>query len=64
MAVYRYQVTSVGFWRGQVKRWNTTFHRTLSTGTAQLYSAMQASGYKADGDVVGACSGGTAQIES
>lgn len=62
MAVYRYQVTSVGLWRGQVKRWNTTFHRTLSTGTAQLYSAMQASGYKAPGDVVGACSGGTAQI--
>lgn len=62
MAVYRYQVTSVGLWRGQVKRWNTTFHSTSSAMTASLYNKMQKSGYKADGDIVGACSGGTAQI--
>lgn len=62
MAVYRYQVTSVGFWRGQVKRWNTTFHLNSSSYTGNLYNKMQATGYKAPGDVVGACSGGTAQI--
>lgn len=62
MAVYRYQVTSVGFWRGQVKRWNTTIHGTSSTQTAAIKSVMDKSGYKAPGDVVGDCSGGTASI--
>lgn len=62
MAVYRYQVTSVGMWRGQIKRWNTTFHYTSATATAAIKTAMQKSGYKAPGDIVGACSGGVAMI--
>lgn len=62
MAVYRYQVTSVGLWRGQVKRWNTTFHAAQSDRATIIMSKMNRSGYKAPGDVVGACSGGTAQI--
>lgn len=62
VAVFRYQVTSVGMWRGKVKRWNTTFHYGTANNTAALYAKMQAAGYKEDGDVVGACSGGTASI--
>lgn len=62
MAVYRYQVVSVGMWRGKIKRWNTTFHGGSNTYTGQIYSAMQTIGYKAPGDVAGACSGGIASI--
>lgn len=63
MAVYRYQVTSVGYWRGQVKRWNTTFH-SLSNGlTNNFKTAMMQTGYKGPGDVVGSCSGGVAEIK-
>lgn len=63
MATYRYQVVSVGLWRGKIKRWNTTFHLISSTGTAALYAAMQATGWKLAGDVTGACSGGVASIQ-
>lgn len=59
---YRYQVVSVGMWRGKIKRWNTTFHLAASTSTVQLYNRMQASGWKNPGDVAGACSGGVASI--
>lgn len=62
MAVYRYQVVSVGLWRGKIKRWNTTFHYSSSASTSAIYSRMQASGYPAPGDAAGACSGGTASI--
>lgn len=62
MASYRYQVVSVGLWRGQIKRWNTTLHRTVSSATGTIYTTMQKSGYKAPGDVAGACSGGVASI--
>lgn len=62
MAVYRYQVVSVGLWRGKIKRWNTTFHSTSVSALPAFYSRMQASGYKAAGDVIGDCSGGTASI--
>lgn len=59
---YRYQVTCVGWWRGKIKRWNTTFHRTTATGIPSLYSAMQAAGYPNPGDATGACAGGVASI--
>lgn len=62
MAVYRYQVISVGMWRGKIKRWNTTFYLTVSTSAAQLRSQMQKSGWKNPGDVTGDCSGGVAEI--
>lgn len=62
MAVYRYQVVCVGWWRGKIKRWNTTFHRTDSTQTTSLYNKMQAAGYVNPGDVLGDCSGGVASI--
>lgn len=62
MAVYRYQVVSVGLWRGQIKRWNTTFHTNASGDTTAIKNAMQAAGYKAPGDEAGACSGGVASI--
>lgn len=62
MAYYRYQVISVGFWRGQIKRWNTTFHLATASSTSTLYTKMQQSGYAEAGDVVGACSGGVAEI--
>lgn len=62
MAIYRFQVVSVGMWRGKIKRWNTTFHTTDSGSDTFIYQRMQACGYKAPGDVLGACSGGTAQI--
>lgn len=62
MAIYRYQVVSVGLWRGKIKRWNTTFHAPTSGYTASLYSAMQKAGYPAPGDATGACSGGVASI--
>ena len=59
---FRYQVVSVGMWRGKIKRWNTTFHLTSSNLVSQLLAKMQASGWKNPGDVVGACSGGVASI--
>ena len=62
MAVYRYQVTSVGMWRGKIKRWNTTFHRTSSTATSDLFGRFSSVCYKNPGDAVGNCSGGIASI--
>lgn len=62
MATYRYQVVSVGFWRGKVKRWNTTFHASSSALTANIKNAMMGAGFKADEDVLGDCSGGVASI--
>lgn len=63
MAVYRYQITCVGMWRGKIKRWNTTFHMTSSTATSTLYGRMQQLGYPNPGDATGACSGGVASIK-
>lgn len=62
MAPYRYQIVSVGLWRGKVKRWNTTVHMTRSDQTAALYGIFNACGYKSNGDVEGDCSGGVASI--
>lgn len=62
MAVYRYQVVSVGMWRGQIKRWNTTIHRGSSGDTGIVHTLMQKSGWKNPGDAAGACSGGVASI--
>lgn len=62
MAVYRYQCVCVGFWRGKVKRWNTTFYNAASNLTGNLKNSMLAAGYKPAGDVAGACSGGVASI--
>lgn len=60
---YRYQVTCVGWWRGKIKRWNTTFHMVSSSNLSSLYGKMQAAGWKLAGDAVGACSGGVASIK-
>lgn len=62
MAVYRYQVVSVGWWRGKIKRWNTTFHTTSSNSRSALHTVMQKAGYPNPGDVEGDCSGGVASI--
>lgn len=62
MAVYRYQAVSVGLWRGKIKRWNTTFHMEGSAGIPEIRAIMNRFGYKAPGDVVGACSGGCASV--
>lgn len=62
MAVYRYQVVCVGMWRGKIKRWNTTFHRTSSSGAASLRTAMSKVCYPNPGDTEGDCSGGIASI--
>lgn len=62
MPSYRYQVVSVGFWRGKIKRWSTTFHTTSTGSTASLYTTMQATGWPNPGDATGACSGGVASI--
>lgn len=62
MAVYRYQAVSVGMWRGKIKRWNTTFHTTSISAGQAIANAMRDVGYKAPGDVVGACSGGLASL--
>lgn len=62
MAAYRYQVVSVGMWRGKIKRWNTTITGTTTSLTPSIYTLMQKSGYKASGDAIGACSGGVASI--
>lgn len=64
MAVYRYQVICVGFWRGKIKRWNTTFHVATNGYTPLLYNAMQKTGYPNPGDTLGACSGGVSEIRT
>lgn len=63
MAVYRYQVICVGFWRGKIKRWNTTFHYSSSSYTASLKGQMSAMCYPNPGDTTGACSGGISEIK-
>lgn len=63
MAYYRYQVVSVGMWRGKIKRWNTTLHMWSSGYTTQIHDLFQKSGWKESGDVLGACSGGVAMIK-
>lgn len=62
VAVYRYQVVSVGWWRGQIKRWNTTFHYSVSNQASSLRDHMQRMGYPNPGDITGDCSGGVASI--
>lgn len=62
MAVYRYQVVSVGWWRGKIKRWNTTFHVSSPSLAANIKNIMNATGWPNPGDVTGACSGGVASI--
>nr|CRY97290.1 hypothetical protein [uncultured prokaryote] len=34
MTIYKFQATSVGFWRGQEKRWQNTFHYDASNDAA------------------------------
>lgn len=60
MAVYRYQVVSVGWWRGKIKRWNTTFHLSGSGFANNVAAQMNKAGWKQAGDVLGNCSGGVA----
>lgn len=63
MPVYRYQTVCVGWWRGKIKRWNTTFHSSQSnSSTSFLHTAMNKVGYPNPGDTEGACSGGLASI--
>lgn len=62
VASYRYQAVSVGWWRGKIKRWNTTFHASSSTQTGGIKTAMMRSGWHLASDVVGNCSGGLASI--
>lgn len=62
MAVYRYQVVSVGMWRGKIKRWNTTFHSNSNTWVSSLRGYMNAACWPNPGDTTGACSGGVASI--
>lgn len=62
VAVYRYQAVAVGWWRGKIKRWNTTFHANTSSYAASIKSMMQAICYPNPGDVLGDCSGGLASI--
>lgn len=62
MAVYRYQCVSVGMWRGQIKRWNTTFHASNTGLESNIRGIMQQSGWPNPGDVTGACSGGVASV--
>ena len=62
MAVYRYQAVCVGWWRGKIKRWNTTFHTSSATSTSAIKNAMMNAGYPNPGDVTGDCSGGVASI--
>ena len=62
MAVYRYQVVSVGLWRGKVKRWNTTYHMTSPSNTSSIFSRHSSVCYPNPGDATGACSGGIASI--
>lgn len=62
MAVYRYQIVSVGMWRGKIKRWNTTMHYSTATATSSIALSFNKLCYPNPGDVVGACSGGLASI--
>lgn len=62
MAVYRYQVVCVGWWRGKIKRWNTTFHYSTQNITSSLHSKMNSAGWPNPGDTTGNCSGGVASI--
>lgn len=62
MAVYRNQVVSVGMWRGQIKRWNTTFHTSTPGYASTLATAVSNASWKNPGDVAGACSGGVASV--
>lgn len=62
MAVYRYQVVSVGWWRGKIKRWNTTFHTNSASDLSAIHTHMQNTCYPNPGDVTGDCSGGVASI--
>lgn len=59
---YRYQVVSVGWWRGKIKRWNTTFHYSVSNGADVLASIVSKASWPNPGDVAGACSGGVASV--
>lgn len=52
----------VGWWRGKIKRWNTTFHTSASYTQQTFGLLMNNVGYKNPGDVVGACSGGVASV--
>lgn len=60
--MYRYQVVNVGYWRGQIKRWNTTFYYNNSSNQSTLRGIFQAVGWPQPGDVTGDCSGGVASI--
>lgn len=62
MAVYRYQCVSVGWWRGKIKRWNTTFYSSSSSITPSIKAIMSKMGYPNPGDALGDCSGGIASI--
>lgn len=62
MVAYRYQVVSVGRWRGKIKRWNTTFYNSVSSATFTIKNIMQQACWPNPGDVTGACSGGVASI--
>nr|CRY97267.1 hypothetical protein [uncultured prokaryote] len=61
--LYRVQIVHVGHWRGQIKRWNTTFHMTPGPSAPDLAAAV-ASGY-ADLQGLGSASvpGGIAEIK-
>lgn len=62
MAVYRYQAVCVGLWRGQIKRWNTTFHATNTSETLNIRNMLNQMCYPNPADVAGDCSGGVASI--
>lgn len=62
MAVYRYQVVSVGWWRGKIKRWNNTFYRATPDVATNIRDKVSACSWPNPGDVLGACSGGVASI--
>lgn len=62
MAMYRYQVVSVGMWRGKIKRWNTTFSYDGSGSIQTFHDAVSAVSYPNPGDIIGACSGGVASV--
>lgn len=63
MAIYRYQATQVGYWRGEAKRWTTTYYYSHPDASSSLKSVINKLGYKAPNDAVGACSGGLASID-
>lgn len=62
MAVYRYQAVSVGWWRGKIKRWNTTFHMATSNQATNVKNTVSAASWPNPGDTTGACSGGVASV--